>query len=726
MNLSSFSNLSKKTSIDEEWKQFLQNESINSFSTNLLNYSKQNVEEYQNSVPQKDKIKVKEQLPSHAKEIGSSSTLLSEDFPSQSTENKSFSTLHTVKSLNFDSTSFSQKSFSPTLISEESLKLTFLAEASPKPKINFSKCNVEKLSSQATANWCSSTLSSEESLTTFIENDCYDIAFSQEQIVNGNKILEKEVNIFGGGIAGAKNEFFEMQCKKNETNSSEESLSLSCQAFIPVVSICETIKDKVNSFSPTLRFGKNDKHLNKKKVQCLPQYFRLIKKQDLMNFSTLQPEKLIFGSGNASAKNVNFDSTSFPQNSFSPTLRSGENVNSPTLRTEESLNLPPKCDDLYISTKTKVLYFNQPIDIQNVFWKIPIIEYWKPEEGVIKKQIKIVCKTPEETEEYKNKIKNISYYREHIIKQVNNPTARVLKYKDERKITVGLNKKDIINLRCKIKNAFYNCFVIIIRFKHEGLFREIHVKVFNTGKMEIPGVFNKEHLQIVKSKLLTIIEPLLTKNVVPINLSERRLDEDHLRDSTEQSVEEYQFTVLCEGKLSVSFEEKGNVEKLKITEPIKDENVLINSNFNCGYYIDRERLYNILTSKYGIECSFDPCSYPGVKCKYYFNNENSFDEKEQTGQISNEDRKMKMSDLGDYKKYTEVSFMVFRTGSCLIVGNCSEKILRFIFQFLKNVLYTEYYHIYIANEFSTIKEKKFKQKKKKIVVTALYLEQLTF
>ena len=40
-------------------------------------------------------------------------------------------------------------------------------------------------------------------------------------------------------------------------------------------------------------------------------------------------------------------------------------------------NLPPECEELYISTKTKVLFLNQSINIQSVFWKIPIIEYWR-------------------------------------------------------------------------------------------------------------------------------------------------------------------------------------------------------------------------------------------------------------------------------------------------------------------------------------------------------------
>jgi len=335
----------------------------------------------------------------------------------------------------------------------------------------------------------------------------------------------------------------------------------------------------------------------------------------------------------------------------------------------------PECDELYISTKTKVLYFNCPIDIHSIFWKIPIVEYWNPIEGVIKKQIKIVSKSREEFETYRTLLEQETFYREHIIKQIDNPSARVLKYKDERKITIGISKKDIMNMRGKIKNAFYNCFVIIIRFYYMNSFREIHVKVFNTGKMEIPGVFNKDQLDIIKEKLLSILAKYIDTDV------------------------------------------------LNITESESDENVLINSNFNCGFYINREKLFQILTQKYGIETAYDPCSYPGVKCKYYFNNEIEFDETLQTGQIKNEDRNMKMVELGENKKYTEVSFMIFRTGSCLIVGNSSERKLRFIFDFLKGVLQREFMDIRIENERMAEKDKTPKKRKKVIEVSEQFFKK---
>ena len=167
-------------------------------------------------------------------------------------------------------------------------------------------------------------------------------------------------------------------------------------------------------------------------------------------------------------------------------------------------------------------------------------------------------------------------------------------------------------------------------------------------------------------------------------------------------------------------------KEIEFIENENNDNVLINSNFNCGFFINRDKLYSILKSnKYGIETAYEPCSYPGVKCKFYFNNEIGFDDIKQNGKIIIEDRNMKMSELIENKKYTEVSFMIFRTGSCLIVGNCSEKILRFIYSFIKNILETEYKNIYVENEVQVVKNKNIKLRKKTVFMTNEYFNNIT-
>ena len=56
----------------------------------------------------------------------------------------------------------------------------------------------------------------------------------------------------------------------------------------------------------------------------------------------------------------------------------------------------PKSDELYISTQTKIAFLNREIDIYNIFWLLPIIEYYTPKIGIIKKSIKINCINNEE------------------------------------------------------------------------------------------------------------------------------------------------------------------------------------------------------------------------------------------------------------------------------------------------------------------------------------------
>ena len=119
------------------------------------------------------------------------------------------------------------------------------------------------------------------------------------------------------------------------------------------------------------------------------------------------------------------------------------NITKTENRYSNDSSLIPKCTDIYISTKTKIIYLNKELlDIYSIFWKIKVEDYDKQIEGIIKKQIKISCNTKEELETLENLIKNESYYVSKIINHVDNPNSRI-KFKDVRKISVGLCKKDL-------------------------------------------------------------------------------------------------------------------------------------------------------------------------------------------------------------------------------------------------------------------------------------------
>ena len=211
--------------------------------------------------------------------------------------------------------------------------------------------------------------------------------------------------------------------------------------------------------------------------------------------------------------------------------------------TENFVGIAPEPTDIYISTKSKIAYLEKPIDLK-MFWDIPVISYASPCNGVIKKQIKINSKTPEELLEIQTRLKNELYFEEHIMSHIDNPNGRI-KFKDIRKVTIGISKKDMMSYRSKKKQAFYNCFVMIIRIKIEQTFREFHIKVFNTGKLEIPGVQSEEMFETVLKNIIQILQPF------------------------------HDYPILYKQS---------------------SDTVLINSNFNCGYFINREILYDILRS----------------------------------------------------------------------------------------------------------------------------------
>ena len=305
---------------------------------------------------------------------------------------------------------------------------------------------------------------------------------------------------------------------------------------------------------------------------------------------------------------------------------------------------PPECTEIKISTKTKIIYLNKEINLNELFLKLQLIDYMDLKEGILKKQIKYNFNSKEEIQEIEKKLENEKNVNVKIIRQIDNPNGRV-KFKDIRKITIGLTKTDVSTKKIKDKSAFYNCFVLILRIHLNPNYKEFHIKVFNTGKLEIPGIKDDIMLEKIINLFINLIQPFYNEKIY------------------------------------------------NVTE--KNETVLINSNFSCNYYINREKLFSILKYKYQIKSNYDPCSYPGILCRKYKHKENT------------------------------LSFMIFRTGSVLIVGKCEIDIIEEVYQFLKQIFYDEYHNIsiprcnYIKEQEKFLQDKKNKlinkKKKKKII-----------
>ena len=313
------------------------------------------------------------------------------------------------------------------------------------------------------------------------------------------------------------------------------------------------------------------------------------------------------------------------------------------IRSIVASNVPemPEPSSIYISTKTVIAYLDRPVDLVNVFWSLAVLPYHSPSAGLVKKQMKFNSLNNADVDEILEKMKGYAYsYCNVMFRQENSGGV-----KDIRKVTIGMSKKDILTNRPKIKGAFYNCFVMILRVRVVDEFKEFHVKVFNTGKVEIPGIQDNGHLHLIVAEMMATLQ-----RVCP--------DVKYIRES--------------------------------------EQIVLINSNFNCNYYLNRDKLYTKMRDKYKIMAMYDPCSYPGIQCKLYL-----------SGNVV----------TASGSKKSCISVMIFRTGSVLMVGKCTEEVLPAVYDYLNNLLKAEYEDIVDAKCLETVKKTpKVKNFRKSIAV----------
>jgi hypothetical protein len=308
----------------------------------------------------------------------------------------------------------------------------------------------------------------------------------------------------------------------------------------------------------------------------------------------------------------------------------------------------PECSPIYISTKTKIGYLNQCIPLEDMFWAIDVLpSYATPCVGIVKKEMKFKTVSEDALAVLVNRIENIPkgpYVQQSV--KTHMEADNSMKFKDIRKVSVGLCKKQMTSFRSKVKGAFFNCFAIILRLEWEGQFKEMHIKVFNTGKLEIPGIPG-----VNTDKFMDAVLSCLVKCLTPIS------------------------------------------EKLGLDTPIDyrrdyNETVLTNSNFTANYLVDRERLTHILRQQYRILTTYDPCSYPGVQSKFYY----------VASRAIQDGRPLSEIELQNEEKHIVVPVMIFRTGSVLIVGKFDDDVLLWVYDFIKNVLKEQYNNVQVGRQ----------------------------
>ena len=128
----------------------------------------------------------------------------------------------------------------------------------------------------------------------------------------------------------------------------------------------------------------------------------------------------------------------------------GENTMMETKsKTKESISIPvniPDASPLHLCTKTIIAYISvdDKLDLDELFWDIPIIPYGIPKEGIIKKQIQITSRNTEHVENVQKKYDSITIKKnKHVVIHVTDKDKHC-KFKHVEKIDIGISKQDVL------------------------------------------------------------------------------------------------------------------------------------------------------------------------------------------------------------------------------------------------------------------------------------------
>jgi len=189
-------------------------------------------------------------------------------------------------------------------------------------------------------------------------------------------------------------------------------------------------------------------------------------------------------------------------------------------------------------------------------------------------------------------------------------------------------KNDKKKRKQKAKRTFFNQVTLHCFYDN----KIINVKFFNNGKIQMTGLKYEEQ----GSKLLN-------EKLIPM-------------------FKDYKDT----------FDDKLTLKNYRI--------VLINSDFAMDDEVDRDQL-QLKLKEYDYYSTFEPCVYPGVNMKYYFNNNN-----DNTGICKCESICYGKGNSGGDGDCKRVTIAVFKKGKIIITGAKSREQLAICKEFIKDFI----------------------------------------
>ena len=181
----------------------------------------------------------------------------------------------------------------------------------------------------------------------------------------------------------------------------------------------------------------------------------------------------------------------------------------------------------------------------------------------------------------------------------------------------------------KNKVAFYNQVTLKIISSYKDKNKPTNVKLFKNGSLQLTGCVSVENF----IEVLTIVCEELCKVRAVIDLP--KMNKMVIKPFA------------------------GSPQNLDVSKVKNIKIRMINSNFDIGFKINRDQLYELLLSE-SIDCRYEPCVHACVNLKYYYNNKE------------------------------KVSIFVFESGAVIITGAKTQEQITGAYEFITKKLVDNY------------------------------------
>ena len=242
------------------------------------------------------------------------------------------------------------------------------------------------------------------------------------------------------------------------------------------------------------------------------------------------------------------------------------------------------------------------------------------------------------------------------------PDEGILKFEHKTQV-VGACHKDLFTNRKMTNKSFFNQDTLILRRRFGSGWKEVNMKLFGNGGIQMTGVPSEEFAVASVEWLLALIRTLPQSPFINV------VTPAATTPPTVATVATPTVTTVTVPASAITIQ--------KISVP------LINTDYSLNYDINQDNLHRIFLERYNLFSMLEKTIYQGVNTKYYYNSSNktkgvcacpTFCKGQGLG-----------NGLGECKRIT---MSIFRTGKIIITGARTMDQINETYAFLNNIIRT--------------------------------------